>query len=198
MRSIVRSTRLFAPFIAVAVALACDAPTNPGPDPSRPGLSTTGVSATATGGGRYNINNVFDVQFAFSAVQGTDGSVAGQFHHTTDTGDGLFDVYGAVTCLAFDATHKRAWIGGVITENNSTDPFFQQEVYQPGHDAWFRVVDYGEGANASQPDRSTFIGFENTPGIPTSAFYCATMPWPEGDARTWPLTEGNVQVRVDE
>jgi hypothetical protein len=50
----------------------------------------------------------------------------------------------------------------------------------------------------SPPDRSTFVGFENTPDIPTSAFYCALRPWPADDARTWPQTAGNIQVRGQE
>lgn len=179
--------------------LGCDTPTRPAADAGTVQLATggNGVTASATGGGWYNINNVFDVQFAFSAIQRADGRVMGEFHHRTDTGNGLFDVHGTVTCLAFDLENRRAWIGGVVTRNNSTDPFYQQEIFQPGHDAWFRVVDYGEGKD-SPPDRSTFVGFENTPGIPTSEFYCALRPWPADDARTWPQTAGNIQVRGDE
>ncbi|NIU75387.1 MAG: hypothetical protein GWN71_17950, partial [Gammaproteobacteria bacterium] len=48
-------------------------------------------------------------------------------------------------------------------------PGFQEDVHQPGRDIWFRVVDYGEGENATQPDRSTFVGFEGDAGIITSA-----------------------------
>jgi hypothetical protein len=60
---------------------------------------------------------------------------------------------------------------------------------------WFRVVDYGEGGKASQPDRTTFLGFENNPDIKTSEQYCAVRIWPQDDARTWPVTAGNIQVR---
>jgi hypothetical protein len=119
----------------------------------------------------------------------------GEFHQSLERPTGTIDFHGSVTCLAFDETNHRAWIGGVITENRSTDPAFLLDLHQPGHDVWFRVVDYGEGANAQQPDRTTFMGFENTPGIPTSAFYCALKPWPDDDARTWPVTHGNIQVR---
>ena len=199
MRANRRSIRLFIPLLAGGLMLGCEAPAGPAADRGSVHLATgdDGVTASATGGGWYNINNVFQVQFAFSAIQKSDGQVMGQFHHRTDTGAGLFDVHGSVTCLAFDLENRRAWIGGVITKNNSTDPAFQGEIFQPGHDAWFRVVDYGEGMD-SPPDRSTFVGFENTPGIPTSAFYCALRPWPADDARTWPQTAGNIQVRGQE
>ena len=63
-----------------------------------------------------------------------------------------------------------------------------------GEDVWFRLVDYGEGS-AAPADRKTFMGFENTPGIPTSEVYCQLQIWPADDARTWPVTEWNVQVK---
>ena len=186
--------------LAVAALLACDASTPPTTAPDLVSITLDadeGVIATATGGGRYLLANTFDVQFAFSAIQRSDGRVMGHFHHKLDTGEGTFDFKGAVTCLALDPATGRAWIGGVITHNQSTDAFYQSDpVFEPGRDAWFRVVDYGQGENAIQADRTTFVGFENTPGIPTSEFYCATRPWPLGDARTHPVTEGNIQVGV--
>jgi hypothetical protein len=134
-----------------------------------------------------------DVQFAFSAVSPTDGRVAGQFHHQANEGGGLFiDLSGEVTCLAVDPVNHRAWIGGVITKNTSTDPDLLTEIQQPGHDIWFRVLDAGEGAGAI--DRTTFTGFEGSAGIQTSAEYCAARLWPADNARTWPVT-GNVAVR---
>jgi hypothetical protein len=204
MHTVGRSIRLYIPFAVGAALAGCDAPTRPAPDPGAIRLSSgeQGVTASATGGGHYLLTNPtegdIDVQFAFSAVQHASGKVMGHFHHKLPFQGYEVDFKGEVTCLAFDAEHKRAWIGGVITHNKSTHPFYMQEIFQPGHDAWFRVVDYGEGSNAAQPDRTTFIGFENTPGIPTSEFYCQLRPWPADDARTWPVTEGNIQVRVDE
>lgn len=194
MRSRRRSTLFFIVLLAAAPMLGCDAPTRPATDLRADASGEHGTTTSATGGGWYDLNNLFQIQFAFSAIQKADGSVMGRFHHRTDTGAGTFDIHASVTCLAVDPDRRRAWIGGVITRNNSTDPFYQQAIYQPGHDAWFRVVDYGEG-NDAPADRSTFIGFENTPGIPTSEAYCALRPWPVNDARTWPQTAGNIQVR---
>ncbi|HVE78787.1 MAG TPA: hypothetical protein VNA89_07990 [Gemmatimonadaceae bacterium] len=186
---------------ALAAALGCESPGRvlaPASAPDEVTLAAGadhGVAASATGGGHYLLQATFDVQFAFSAIQHASGKVMGRFHHSLERPAGTIDFHGEVTCLAFDPENHRAWIGGVITRNTSTDPAFQLPLHQPGHDVWFRVVDYGEGGNATLPDRTTFIGFENTPGIPTSAFYCATRPWPAGDERTWPVTAGNIQVR---
>ena len=148
----------------------------------------------ATGGGKYLFQGIAEVQFAFSSIQHADGRVLGRFHQKFDNGGFIVDVSGRVTCMAVDPVMHRAWIGGVITRNASTDPSLTGDIFQPGHDVWFRVVDYGEGSSLSQPDRTTFLGFENNPTIKSSEQYCAEKPWPEGDARTWPVVEGNIQV----
>lgn len=147
--------------------------------------------ATATGGGHYVLGGSLDVQFGFVAVQHADGRFSGVFHHTSDDGLGSVDFDARVTCLAVDKELGRAWIGGVIVANRSTSPDFQAKIHQPGHDIWFRVLDGGTGQN-NQESRTTFVGFEGA--IPSSAAYCASRPWPEGNARTWPVTEGTVTV----
>ena len=152
---------------------------------------TTAGNATATGGGHYLIGGTVDVQFGFAAVQHADGQFSGVFHHTTDDGLGSVDFDGRVTCLAVDEELGRAWIGGAIIANRSTSPDFQAEIHQPGHDIWFRVLDGGEGQDNPE-SRTTFVGFEGA--IPSSAVYCETRPWPEDNARTWPVTKGNVTV----
>jgi hypothetical protein len=78
----------------------------------------------------------------------------------------------------------------VIVSNDSTDPAFTTPIHQPGHDIWFRVLDNGEGHDPA--DRTTFVGFEGV--IPSSESYCQQRIWPEGDARTWPVTEGNLSI----
>jgi hypothetical protein len=146
----------------------------------------------ASGGGQYALNDL-SVHFALSAVQRPDGKASGNFHAKTSY-DGLTaDFHARVTCLSVDETTHRAWIGGVITKNESTDPDYAAPIYVPGKDVWFRVVDYGEGA-AGVADRSTFLGFEGAAGFLTSADYCAGRPWPDSDARTWPVTSGNLTV----
>lgn len=149
------------------------------------------IVAHASGGGHYLVAASLDVQFAFSAVQYADGRVAGAFHDITNDGLGLVDFDADVTCLAVDPELGRAWIGGVITANRSTSPDFTDAVHQPGHDIWFRVLD--SGREERRQDRRTFDGFEGA--IPSSAVYCATRPWPPDNARTWPVTRGNITVR---
>jgi hypothetical protein len=95
-----------------------------------------------------------------------------------------------VTCLAVDAELGRAWVGGVITQNRSTNPAFTGSIHQVGHDIWFRVLDNGQGQDPA--DRTSFVGFEGI--IPTSEAYCEMRIWPDGNARTWPVTQGNIQV----
>jgi hypothetical protein len=185
----------------IMIVAACESPILTEPRSSAAvtisGGEPNGIVRSATGGGRYLLQGAFDVQFAFSALQHASGAVMGKFHESFDAEGETIDFRGDVTCMAVDAVNHRAWIGAVITENRSTHPDFQEWYHQPGEDVWFRVVDYGEGA-AAPPDRKTFMGFENTPGIPSSEIYCQLQIWPPDDARTWPVTAGNIQVRPEE
>jgi hypothetical protein len=138
-----------------------------------------------------------DVQFAFTAVQkGLDGGATGNARHSVELGGELVEFTTHVTCMTLEPATGRAWIGGVISRNRSTHPSFTGDRNQVGRDIWFRVVDYGEGSGAEQVDRATFVGFEGDAGIATSADYCEQMPWPDEDARTNPVTEGNIQVKA--
>jgi len=152
-----------------------------------------GAVASATGGGGYALLGSLPASFSFNAIAHANGSATGRFFHSVEFQGQLVEFDGRVTCVTIDAENHRAWIGGVVTANNSEHPAFLEERNQAGADIWFRVVDYGEGANAL-PDRSTFVGFEGDAGFDTSQDYCDAQPWPEGDARTWPLNFGNLQV----
>jgi hypothetical protein len=156
--------------------------------------STKGVVASATGGGHYSISGVIDVKFSFSANQKDDGSAMGQFRQSLTFGGLAIDFHGEVICVTVDSANGRAWIGAVITQNNSEHPSYTTERTQPGKDIWFRVLDSGEGAGA-EADRTTFLGFEGDAGIITSLEYCDAAIWPDDNARTSPVTQGNIQVR---
>src|SRR6185295_5729677 len=107
----------------------------------------------------------------------------------------VVDFSGDVTCVTVDESLGRARIGGVITENNSTDPAFLTENHQVGDDVWFRVQegDAETGAVAS----STTYGFKPTL-VNTSAEYCALpftgLPW-WNPASIFPLRSGTIKVR---
>lgn len=185
-----------------ALLSACDAPSEP-LDPPRFAVAggparATGGPARATGGGHFDAG--VDVVFSFAAIQlGPGDNATGRLRFSTVLGGLAIEFGGRVTCLAVDPVNGRAWVGGVITSNTSEHPSFTTAIHQVDHDIWFRVVDYGEGRNASQADRMTFVGFEGSAGIPTSAAYCIARIWPGPptdpvDARTGPVTQGNIQV----
>jgi hypothetical protein len=146
---------------------------------------------SATGGGEYFLpaSNV-DVQFSVSAVQRADGNASGRFHHSLILGGLLVEFHGEVICMAVDSANHRAWIGGVITKNNSEHPSFQQQIHEVGADIWFRILDNGEGDGV--PDVTTFTGFKGSGGVDTSPEYCQRQIWP---ANPPGIITGNVSVR---
>jgi hypothetical protein len=187
--------------LPVVTAIGCDYPEvslpTPPPEADFSARGSNGIVLSSSGGGHYLFQNTFDVQFAYTAKQHANGRVQGEFHQSFMAEGELIAFRGDVICMALDPVHHRAWIGAVITENTSTHPQFQEWYHQPGEDVWFRVVDYGEGSD-DPPDRTTFMGFENTPMIPSSEIYCQMQIWPQDDARTWPVTAGNIKVRPSE
>lgn len=184
----------------VATSAACDttpAPTEPHSDLDIQRSHLPGISATATGGGDFlvTIGDGFQGKFAFSAVQlDPSGEAEGDFRYSIVFFGELIEFHGRATCMTMDPALGRAWIGGVITRNNSTHPAWMTETHQPGRDIWFRVVDNGEG-DAADPDRTTFVGFEGNRGIVTSEEYCAARFWDE-EAEPWAVVEGDLQVRA--
>jgi hypothetical protein len=164
------------PALLILVATLAAAPT---------ALGTDGLSRT-TGGGSFLFLGAtpnIPMQFSFAAVANADGSASGSFHHFYVSDGFTYDFWGTVTCVTFDAVNHRAWIGGVLTKVSSTDP---EVGLAAGEDAWFRVLDSPDG------DRSTAMGFVGA--IESSEAYCAMQIWPEGNARTHPVTEGQIKV----
>jgi len=187
------------PAIAVAViAIGCagqDVPTTP--RHSSPAFSEHGVDVSVNGGGIIDLSTagVGDAYFTFNAIRKADGTVLGRFHERRERDGMVIEFSGIVTCLTVDAALMRARIGGIITENSSTDPAFLTLNHEVGDDVWFRVVDGGEGKGGV--DGSTVYGFKPTL-VNTSAEYCALpftgLPW-WNPATTFPLRSGNIQIR---
>lgn len=191
-----RSTHRFIVVASFALA-ACGTPQEPSPAPSF--ALGSNVIGHANGSGVFNAGVL--VTFSMTTLLRADGTATGEAFHTTVLGGQLIEFRTRVTCAAIDATTNRAWIAGVITENNSTHASFTAARNQVGRDIWFRVVDYDNGGSG-QLDRSTFVGFEGDAGIITSAEYCQAQLWPGPptdavDARTSPLTSGNISVRLN-
>jgi hypothetical protein len=160
-----------------------------------PAFDQTGDNGATgvTGNGAFLLAGALNVQFDAYVIQGGDGIAHGTFHQYADEGDGVIVDFDAdVTCLSVDAVNRRAWLGGKVTRNGSTDPDFMTDINQPGRDIWFRVLDSSNGPDGG--DRSTFLGFEGSAGFPTSAAYCAGRPWAANNARTWPVTSGGIHV----
>lgn len=182
--------------LATTTALvACDSSTPTELPPGGPSASADrGVIASTTGGGKAQLPPGFSLlDFSFNAKVKADGSATGQFRQVYESAGGTVDFHGTVTCVTFDPLNNRAWIGGVITQNNSTNPAVLTPIHEVGKEAWFRVVDYGEGQ--SPDDRTTVLGFEGGLGIITSEEYCQLQLWRANDGGTWPVVHGNIQVR---
>ena len=182
--------------VAVAFVLAaCDSPAGPAPEPS---FSSGGAAVGHTNGeGTFNIGAPgADIAFELNAVSRADGGATGSVYYVTDLtefGIGTIEMRFDVTCLSRDVDLGRAWIGGVVTFNNSTNATFATDPRrQVGRDVWFRIEDNGNGSSGVL-DRSTQLGFEGSAGIITSAEYCATRPWPAPPAH--PVTTGNISLR---
>jgi hypothetical protein len=148
-----------------------------------PSAMGAGDLSRTTGGGSFLYADTIPMQFSFAAVANADGSASGSFHHFYVDGGFTYDFWGTVTCVTFDAVNHRAWVGGVLTKVTSTDP---EVGLAAGDDAWFRVLDSPDG------DRSTAMGFVGA--IESSKAYCEMQIWPEGNARTHPVTEGQIKV----
>ena len=180
--------------VSLAIALvACQTPVSPAREAGAAmagGPQESTVEISTTGGGHYTIPGDIDLEFGFSALMLPNGRAEGNFHHRGFAEGALIDFRATVTCLAVDSLNHRAWIGGVITENRSTHPEFTTEIHQPGHDIWFRVQDNDAVEPTRTPDVTTIVGFES-PAIPSSQFYCNTMPW--RSTNVWPV-RGNVTV----
>lgn len=137
-----------------------------------------------------------DADFQFVAHRKADGKVTGHWRQSRMRGEFVVDFAGVVTCVTTDpAFPGRARIGGVVTENNSTDPAFLTDNHEVGDDAWFRVQDGQDVAGAV--DASTTIGFKPTL-VNTSAEYCALpftgLPaW--NPASIFPLRDGTIGVK---
>lgn len=129
-------------------------------------------------------------KFEFFIKRLGNDPLTGKFHMVRPRAGFIVDFTGEVTCIAVDPVNRRAWIGGVVTANNSNDPNHSLAIHQPGRDVWFRIHD-GVGVDA---DRSSVLGFEGAAGIITSADYCAARLWTDGNVNAFEVTRGDIQI----
>jgi hypothetical protein len=160
-------------------------------------VSITAAPSTANGSGLIDLTSAnagFD-EFFVKASRSRGGRASGTFRQVRGSGALIVDFTARIVCLTVDPATNRAWIGGVVTKNNSTNPAFLTGIHEIGDQVWFRVVDY----KGTQPDRATTLGFEGSAGFITSEDYCRGKPWPGPptdvvDARTFPLSAGDIVV----
>src|SRR5689334_11613873 len=92
------------------------------------------VEVSVSGGGIIDLSTagVGDAHFAFNAVRKADGRVYGNFHERRERAGLVIEFVGIVTCVTVDPILHRARVGGVITENRSTDPAFLTTNHEVG------------------------------------------------------------------
>ena len=153
------SMRQFFSTLAVLGVAACESPQPVAPDLIGGGelasTSSQTVVGHANGEGVANVGVPMD--FVFNALLSADGSAKGEGYHHALLNGNVIEFRTRVTCVSIDPVNNRAWVGGVITENNSTDPARMQPRNQVGRDIWWRVVDYGDG-QSGVVDRTTSSG----------------------------------------
>jgi hypothetical protein len=191
-----RSTSTLLSLLALAVACSSEHEPTITQPPAPTFSASRGVEYSVSGGGivDFTTAGVGVGHFSFNAELKGDGTAHGRFHQRRETGETVVDFSGIVTCVTIDPVLGRARIGGIVTENKSTNPNFLTVNHEVGDDVWFRVEDGGEGAGAI--DASTTYGFKPTL-VNTSAEYCA-LPFTGATwnpATTFPLRSGNIQVR---
>jgi hypothetical protein len=181
------------------VAVACDSavPSEPFGSPLAAVTPDQKAIGHVNGTGAFNIGAPgADIMFEFNAIERANGSASGHVHYKADlTAFGLatIEIRFDVTCVAINRVLNRAWIAGVISENNSTNQTFVNDpVRQVGRDVWFRIENNGNGGSGVA-DRSTQLGFEGSGGIITSPEYCAAQIWPA--APPHPVVTGQISLR---
>ena len=111
-----------------------------------------------------------DMTFKFNATTYADESVDGEFSYSASADAGTLDIEAEITCVSLDNEAGRAWIGGKITRNGSTDPRFAGG---PGAQVWMRALD--RNAQKIQPLVSGPLMAAGK--IKTAGDYCDNKPW---------------------
>lgn len=125
-----------------------------------------------------------DRSFSFNAQERKDGTVTGSgvLQIPIQGEPGNVDIHFDIDCLNSDGTN--AIMTGTVTKST---------VWPVGWEVWFKVVDNGEGANASGPDQMTLL-FGGEPEEIDDCLVDYTVLEPE-EVLLYDVTAGNVQVK---
>lgn len=115
-------------------------------------------------------NDEITVTFRFSVTEYASGKIEGWFEHSADLAAGTIDIRAEVTCAVLDSSAQRAWVGGKVVRNGSTNPLYAGA---PGADIWFSaaapVAEIGNGAITMPVLRDKELG--------SASEFCSRKPW---------------------
>lgn len=165
--------------LAAVVTLGCSEPNVPTASTERGSINlSTSEHAGPSANGQALFTFFGEKQtFAFHARELKDGTVKGSYEVRAHAFD--IRLHGNIDCLSISG--NSAIMSGVVTHSNFP-PF------PVGIDAWFRVVDNGEGANAPADEWTDLFVFSTND---------CTSPEPfDGfPAPLIPIEAGNIQVK---
>ena len=145
------------------------------PQPAQPAAPVEpGKQIVAMTFGRGIAKGPADMTFMLNVELFEDESVGGTFSYSANTGAGTLDIEAEATCASLDHDAARAWVGGKITRNGSTDPRFSGE---PGTEVWMRALD--RNAEKMQPKISgpLLAGGE----FNSAEDFCSKRPWSDDE-----------------
>jgi hypothetical protein len=137
-----------------------------------------GSGPSASGQGRIAGT---DRTFAFSAVTHPDGSVSGQGQLTYTHNGNDVKIHFTIDCIS--VVDNQATMSGIVTNSN---------VFEPGGPCYFKVVDNGEGKNASPDEMTGFLFCEpDDPDLLCAQLTCDNdLP-----LELFLVENGNIQVK---
>ena len=139
----------------------------PQPAPADPQKEPVGMTF-----GRGIAKGPDDMTFMLNATLYKDESVGGKFSYSASGDAGTLDIEAEITCASLDNEAGRAWVGGKVTRNGSTDPRFAGAT-----EVWMRALDRN-----SQRIQPLVSGPLLAAGkIKTASDYCNKKPWSDED-----------------
>jgi hypothetical protein len=169
-------------------AMLCGSSCSKETETVRPIGETTRISARAAGPSANGQGTLIagylgdkPQHFSFHANTSPNGNVTGSFESTALGLDSR--VHGRIDCLNILPDGKTAIMSGVVTVVTG-DIYLIDFGFNVGDQAWFKVEDNGEGANATEDRFSDVYVFDELPPC-TSDF----------DVELLEIANGNIQVK---
>ena len=97
-------------------------------------------------------------------------SVEGSFSYSATSTSGSLDIEAQVQCTALDHDAGKAWVGGKLTRNGSTDPRYTAEI---GSDVWIHLLDRNLDSLPPMVSAPTM----RSATVRSAADFCKRRPW---------------------